>query len=290
VLTLKTADKRGAGTDANVFVQFYGQDGKSEEYFLDNKSNNFERGQEDVFKIEADDVGPLYKVRIGHDDSGRNSGWFLESLRIKRNSTKSKRSVRDSREAHNDTDEYFFLVNKWFAKDEDDRQIVREIVPTDENGRPLVVLDEIPYEVKVFTGTKRGSGTDANVFMTIYGSLGDSGERELNKSNNRNKFEDGQVDEFKVKAVDLGDLEKIKIGHDNSGFGSAWYLEKVEIYNPNSQRTYLFNCQNWFAKNEGDGKITRELPAIDPEMLRRVKFRDGAKELKDQILLETEGW
>lgn len=141
----------------------------------------------------------------------------------------------------------------------------------------------------MFTGTKRGAGTDSNVFMTIYGSMGDSGERELRKSNNRNKFEDGQVDEFKVKAVDLGDLEKIKIGHDNSGFGAAWYLEKVEIFNPNSQRTYLFNCQNWLSKNEGDGKITRELPAIDPEMLRRVKFRDGAKELKDQILLETEG-
>lgn len=141
----------------------------------------------------------------------------------------------------------------------------------------------------MFTGTKRGAGTDSNVFMTMYGSLGDSGERELRKSNNRNKFEDGQVDEFKVKAVDLGDLEKIKIGHDNSGFGAAWYLEKVEIFNPNSQRTYLFNCQNWLSKNEGDGKITRELPAIDPEMLRRVKFRDGAKDLKDQILLETEG-
>ena len=43
------------------------------------------------------------------------------------------------------------------------------------------------------------------------------------------------------------------------------------------------------AKNEGDGKITRELVAIDPDMLKRVKFRPGARELKDQILLETEG-
>ena len=43
------------------------------------------------------------------------------------------------------------------------------------------------------------------------------------------------------------------------------------------------------AKNQGDGSITRELPAIDPNMLKRVKFRQGTKELKDQILLETEG-
>ena len=43
------------------------------------------------------------------------------------------------------------------------------------------------------------------------------------------------------------------------------------------------------AKNQGDGSIMRELPAIDPNMLKRVKFRQGTKELKDQILLETEG-
>lgn len=38
------------------------------------------------------------------------------------------------------------------------------------------------------------AGTDANVFLTIYGDLGDTGERKLAKSeNNKNKFERGQV-------------------------------------------------------------------------------------------------
>jgi hypothetical protein len=45
VITTKTADKRGAGSDANVFIQMYGIDGKSEEYQLRNKSDNFERGK-----------------------------------------------------------------------------------------------------------------------------------------------------------------------------------------------------------------------------------------------------
>lgn len=31
------------------------------------------------------------------------------------------------------------------------------------------------------------------------------------------------------------------------------------------------------------------MPAIDPEQIKRVKFRQGAKNLKDQFLLETEG-
>lgn len=44
-----------------------------------------------------------------------------------------------------------------------------------------------------------GAGTDANVFLTIYGDLGDTGERKLTKSeSNKNKFERGQVSEKKL--------------------------------------------------------------------------------------------
>ena len=63
---------------------------------------------------------------------------MLESLQIQRIDKTSKRSVRGGGP---ELENYFFLVNRWFAKDEDDGQIVREIVPTDENGKPLNVLD-----------------------------------------------------------------------------------------------------------------------------------------------------
>lgn len=50
------------------------------------------------------------------------------------------------------------------------------------------------YTVSVRTGDMYGAGTDANVFLTIYGDLGDTGERKLAKSeNNKNKFERGEV-------------------------------------------------------------------------------------------------
>lgn len=50
------------------------------------------------------------------------------------------------------------------------------------------------YKVSVRTGDMFGAGTDASVFLTIYGDLGDTGERKLAKSeNNKNKFERGQV-------------------------------------------------------------------------------------------------
>ena len=46
------------------------------------------------------------------------------------------------------------------------------------------------YKVHVFTGDVKGAGTDANVFITIYGEYGDTGERQLGKSETHsNKFE-----------------------------------------------------------------------------------------------------
>ena len=50
-VTVWTADVRGAGTDANVFIQMYGEYGKSETYQLRNRTDNFEQGQMDKFKV-----------------------------------------------------------------------------------------------------------------------------------------------------------------------------------------------------------------------------------------------
>ena len=50
------------------------------------------------------------------------------------------------------------------------------------------------YHVFVHTGDKRGAGTDANIFLNIFGELGDTGDRPLEESkNNKNKFERNQV-------------------------------------------------------------------------------------------------
>jgi lipoxygenase homology domain-containing protein 1 len=47
------------------------------------------------------------------------------------------------------------------------------------------------YKLTVFTGNKRGAGTDANVYVTMFGELGESGERKLD-AKRRNNFEAGQ--------------------------------------------------------------------------------------------------
>jgi len=50
-VTVWTGDVGRAGTDANVYLQMYGVNGKTEKQTLHNRSDNFEKGQKDVFKV-----------------------------------------------------------------------------------------------------------------------------------------------------------------------------------------------------------------------------------------------
>lgn len=40
----------------------------------------FERGQEDTFNMEIDDIAPLRKMRLRIDGSGSRPDWFLDQV------------------------------------------------------------------------------------------------------------------------------------------------------------------------------------------------------------------
>ena len=55
------------------------------------------------------------------------------------------------------------------------------------------------YTLEVYTGTVATAGTDANITAWIYGNKEHSGALHLRKSQNRNKFERGQVSTFRAR-------------------------------------------------------------------------------------------
>lgn len=74
----------------------------------------------------------------------------------------------------------------------------------------LYCLTVNTYEVCVFTGNMMGAGTDANVFINVYGENGDTGERCLKNSDNLNKFERGQVIAQKMSFYERNWMAQIK--------------------------------------------------------------------------------
>ncbi|XP_034956813.2 lipoxygenase homology domain-containing protein 1 [Zootoca vivipara] len=267
-----TGDVRNAGTNANVFMQIYGELGKTEVLILRNRSNNYERGASETFKVEAADVGKVYKIRIGHDGSGIGDGWFLETVTVKKMPTREekKKKKKKKKKSPEDAEEeeepqeidimevYEFEAHRWLARDEEDKELVVELIPEDGDE-----IEANLYEVNVITGGVWGAGTDANVYLSIYGERGDTGERHLKRSDHLNKFEKNQVDVFTVPAIDLGELKKVRIRHDNTGSNPAWFLERIEVIDTNEDITYYFPCQRWLAVEEDDGQVARELVPVD---------------------------
>lgn len=116
----------------------------------------------------------------------------------------------------------------------------------------------------VKTSDIRGAGTDANVFIQLFGEKNDSGKIPLETSkNNKNKFERGNEDIFEVKEADIGDLRKVRVGHDGKGPGAGWHLKEIIVDAPKLGKKWRFPCDRWFDKGEDDGKIERELYPMD---------------------------
>lgn len=115
VYTSDLKNKLFEGTNANVYITLIGAKNETEKFWLDKskvKSKNknlFEAGNIDEFLVTSNiELDKLHQIRIGHDNTGFNSGWHLEKVEVINK---------------NDNTLYLFLCNRWLSKDEDDGRI-----------------------------------------------------------------------------------------------------------------------------------------------------------------------
>ena len=71
----------------------------------------------------------------------------------------------------------------------------------------------------------------------------------------KDNFERGRTDVFKIESFDIGEVQRIHIGHDNAGVGAAWYLKDVRVEEEATKKSWKFICNRWLAKDEGDGAV-----------------------------------
>lgn len=65
------------------------------------------------------------------------------------------------------------------------------------------------------------------------------------------------MDKFTLEAVDLGQVYKIKIRHDNSMISADWYLDQVEVVDEDTEEVFLFLCERWLSRKREDCLIDR---------------------------------
>ncbi|XP_054841381.1 oxygen-regulated protein 1 isoform X2 [Eublepharis macularius] len=268
-VTVFTSDQPYAGTSSQVYITLYGDQSNSGAIFLYGEAKRvFERSNEDTFTIHTEDVGDLNKIRIGHNNSGESPAWHCKELQLQNLMT---------------GEQFDFPVHRWLAQDQDDGEICKEL-PVLQQGQPL--LPVAMYEVHVVTGNLWNAGTEADVYISVYGEKGDTGSRQLRRSKKLRKFLKGQADIFSLEAVHLGKLHKIIIGHNGLGSGNGWFLEKIVIKDPITNSDYNFLCHRWLDQGEDDGNIFRELHVIDnTTFARRQEI-----EIKKKEMWEAEKW
>ncbi|XP_048764444.2 lipoxygenase homology domain-containing protein 1-like isoform X2 [Ostrea edulis] len=250
-VSIRTNGHPSASTQAQVTITVYGHKGNSGPISLGNgDGSNFKSDSTDDFDISIGNVGEIYKIRISHDNSGDSPGWLCDEMKMK----------------DKDTDEELtFTCRRWLARDEDDYEICRELAAV-RKGEPI--LPVVRYNVFVTTGNLWGASTEANVYMTMYGDRGDTGVRQL-FSPNKGSFQQGRTDTFTVEAVSLGHLKRIIVGHDGTGAGNGWHLEKIIVKEPSGGRSHdeaVFHCGKWLDEGQDDGKIVRELKVQEEYM------------------------
>uniref|UniRef100_A0A452T4T2 Lipoxygenase homology domains 1 n=1 Tax=Ursus maritimus TaxID=29073 RepID=A0A452T4T2_URSMA len=244
-----TGDVISAGTDADVFINIFGEYGDTGERRLENEKDNFERGAEDKFMLDAPDLGQLMKINVGHNNKGGSAGWFLSKIVIEDIGNKRK---------------YDFPLNRWLALDEDDGKIQRDILV---GGAETTAIS---YVVTVFTGDVRGAGTKSKIYLVMYGARGNKNSGKIFLEGG--VFDRGRTDIFHIElAVLLSPLSRVSIGHGNVGVNRGWYCEKVVILCPFTGIQQTFPCSNWLDEKKVDGLIERQLYEMVSLRKKRLK-------------------
>ncbi|CAM4771183.1 unnamed protein product [Rotaria magnacalcarata] len=152
-----------------------------------------------------------------------------------------------------------YIIFMIYARYKDKKDVEKlGVTPLPDN----ILHDKYYYQILVFTGFRKDSGTSSKVHFIISGDDDETGVRTL-EDPKRKVLQRGGIDSF-IMAVpkSLGRLNYMRIWHDNSGRGNqaSWFLKYIIVRDLQTMEKNHFICQQWFAVEKDDGSIDRLLP------------------------------
>uniref|UniRef100_A0A803VM98 Polycystin 1 like 2/pseudo n=1 Tax=Ficedula albicollis TaxID=59894 RepID=A0A803VM98_FICAL len=143
---------------------------------------------------------------------------------------------------------------------------------------------QYPYLVTVFTGHRRGAATTSKVTLTLYGLDGESEPHHLNDPDTP-VFERGGVDVFLLCTFfPLGELQSIRLWHDNSGDSPSWYVNRVLVHDLAWDQKWYFLCNSWLAIDIGECVLDKVFPVAteqDMKQFSNLFFMKTSKGFQD---------
>ncbi|CAF4355934.1 unnamed protein product, partial [Adineta steineri] len=80
--------------------------------------------------------------------------------------------------------------------------------------------------------------------------------------------------EFDLKAVDVGKIKKINIGHDGKGGEQQWFLKSIAI--EKNDELYTFQANRWLSEEKDDQKTFIDLLPDEQKPSTPVPIKDQA--------------
>ena len=212
----------------------------------------FEAKQTDEFEFVSRDVGALSHVDFRKDSAGAGVDWFLESVEVV--STGYPIALQQTS---------YFYPFAWLEGG-DEKSFAAGPRMKD-------------YTVEIHTGASSKAGTSANVFLTIQGASGTTGEHRLNPLISGNAFERLDIDTASFRDRDVGSLQRVTLRHDGAGAASDWNVATVVVSQgvPPSSPEY-FRGHLWLRGSSPEKTLTRVAPLIDVTLTIRTKKKIGA--------------
>ncbi|KAL4240484.1 hypothetical protein ACF0H5_001276 [Mactra antiquata] len=242
-----TTDRPNAGTSANVYISIKGSLDVLPRTQLVKKRGSaqmcFMRASKETFHIKGPFLGNLQILSVEQDGSEKKHAWHLHRIEV--TDIKALKT-------------WIFQCQEWLSTFKKPHYTNHfDLTATEKETQPSI------YSIEVHTGKQKMAGTDSNIFITLIGQHGSSKKIHLlDNSSDKKLFEKGSIDKFKIMVPNVGELKRIRIEHDGKGFAAGWFLSKVVILD--SQRPkdcYYFTYGGWIAKDEGDGRLWREIVA-----------------------------
>ncbi|XP_058485671.1 polycystin-1-like protein 2 [Solea solea] len=174
-----------------------------------------------------------------------------------------------------------YLVAVVWARRKDIQDSAKVKITVLEDNDPLA---EYHYVLSVGTGHRRGASTSSQVTITLLGTEGESDPHHLT-DHEKPVFERGGVDMFLLTThFSLGDLQSIRLWHDNSGGYPAWYVNKVMVQDLETGQKWHFLCNSWLAVDVGECALDKVFPVASEMDLKRFSnlfFMKTAKDFSD---------
>jgi len=117
----------------------------------------------------------------------------------------------------------------------------------DPNVRVNITLNSANkvYRMITKTGDDFLAGTDANIYVKLAGSAGETGAKKLD-TEHENNFERGKTDEFDVYTGDLGELKTLTLFRDNFGPSPGWYLDEIKLQVRDVSTGTVYQCASYY--------------------------------------------